>query len=105
MAMTLVKSLLAYRFAIYIHFFPGRLRSYIKMSSFRLALLGRLCGDYARSLKAEVPRQLAPPHAPTSGRHVEEEEESGFEPDVTSDEVRRDRSSFLIGNGEMWTVP
>ena len=66
------------------------------MSSFRLALLGRLCGDYARSLKAEVPRQLAPPHVPTSARHVEEEEEeeSGFEPDVTSDEVR-DRSSFL----------
>jgi hypothetical protein len=66
------------------------------MSSFRLALLGRLFGDYARSLKAEVPRQLAPPHVPTSGRHVqeEEEEESGFEPDVTSDEVRRDRSKF-----------
>jgi hypothetical protein len=64
------------------------------MSSFRLALLGRLFGDYARSLKAEVPRQLAPPHVPTSARHVEEEEESGFEPDVTSDEVSV-RSSFL----------
>ncbi len=75
------------------------------MSSFRLALLGRLCGDYARSLKAEVPSQLAPLNVPTSGRHVEEEEESGFEPDVTSDEVRRDRSSFLMGNREMWTVP
>jgi hypothetical protein len=55
------------------------------MSSFRLALLSRVCGDYARSLSAAVD--------PTGqrkqrGSREEEEEESGLEPDITSDEVR-----------------
>jgi hypothetical protein len=51
------------------------------MSWFRLALLNRLCAEYTRSLLAESGSEQ-------HQQHREEEEESGLEPDITSDEVR-----------------
>ena len=58
-------------------FYSPRLRSYIKMAWFRVGLVNRLCGEYTRSLEQQVVVV-----------DQEVEEESGLEPDITSDEVK-----------------